>query len=106
MGYVLENYKETTMKFSIFEALMLICFGASWPFAIIKTIRAKNPAGKSYLFSVLVIIGYISGCLHKILYHWDLVFYLYLTLLALVSTDLILCLYYASKRKKDQENSK
>ena len=49
------------MKFSIFEALMLICFGASWPFAIIKTIRAKNPAGKSYLFSVLVIIGYMPS---------------------------------------------
>ena len=33
------------------EAAMLICFGASWPFAIIKTVRAKNPAGKSYLFA-------------------------------------------------------
>ena len=96
-----------TMKFSIFEALMLICFGASWPFAILKTIKAKNPAGKSYLFSVLVIIGYISGCTHKILYHWDCVFYLYLALLVLVSTDLVLCLYYAAKRKREtKENEK
>lgn len=93
------------MSFSIFEAIMLICFGISWPFAILKTIKAKNPAGKSYLFSALIIIGYISGCLHKILYHWDMVFYLYLVLLCLVSTDMILCLYYASKLKRNNQPS-
>lgn len=91
------------MNFSVFEALMLICFGASWPFAILKTIRAKNPAGKSYLFSVLVIIGYISGCIHKILYSFDKVFYLYIALLILVSTDMVLCLYYARQLKKKNE---
>ena len=29
---------------TVFEALMLICFGFSWPFAIVKTIKVKNPA--------------------------------------------------------------
>ena len=33
----------------VFEMIMLICFGASWPFALLKTIRVKNPAGKSRL---------------------------------------------------------
>ncbi len=42
---------------SIFEALMLICFGFSWPFAIMKTVKVKNPAGKSYIFLFLIIIG-------------------------------------------------
>ncbi len=90
------------MNFSIYEVIMLTCFGISWPFAIAKTIRAKNPAGKSYLFAVLIIIGYIAGCLHKLIYRWDWVFYLYLTLLVLVSTDTLLCLYYARRLKKQQ----
>lgn len=88
------------MNFSIFEVIMLICFGFSWPFAILKTIRVKNPAGKSYLFMALVIIGYIAGCIHKILYHWDFVFWLYLLNTLLVSTDFFLCLYYMQKIKR------
>ena len=88
------------MKFSIFEVIMLVCFGFSWPFAILKTIRVKNPAGKSYLFMGLIIIGYIAGCIHKVLYHWDFVFWLYLLNTLLVATDFVLCLYYMQKLKK------
>lgn len=62
------------MNFSIFELIMLICFGVSWPFAIIKTVRVKNPTGKSYLFLCLVVIGYVAGCLHKVIYRYDFVF--------------------------------
>ena len=91
------------MNFSIFEVIMLSCFGTSWPFAIIKTIRAKNPAGKSYSFAMLIILGYIAGCLHKLLYHWDWVFFQYLALLLLVTTDTLLCLYYAHRLKKQQK---
>ena len=91
------------MGFSIFEVIMLTCFGISWPFAIVKTIRAKNPAGKSYSFAVLIIIGYVAGCCHKIFYHWDWVFFQYLALLLLVTTDTLLCLYYARRLKKRQE---
>ena len=88
------------MKFSIWEVIMLLCFGFSWPFAILKTVRVKNPAGKSYLFMGLVIVGYIAGCIHKILYHWDLVFWLYLLNTLLVATDFVLCLYYMQRLKK------
>ena len=35
---------------SIFEAIMLICFGASWPAAVYKTYTTKNVEGKSLLF--------------------------------------------------------
>ena len=85
------------MHFSIFEVIMLVCFGFSWPFAIWKTIRVKNPTGKSYLFMSLVIIGYIAGCIHKVLYHWDFVFWLYLLNTLLVATDLVLCLCYMNR---------
>lgn len=89
------------MKFSIFEIIMLVCFGFSWPFAIIKTVRVKNPAGKSYLFMSLIIIGYVAGCIHKILYSRDFVFWLYLLNTLLVACDLVLCLYYQQKNKRN-----
>ena len=38
----------------MWEGLMLICFGVSWPPAIIKTIRVKNPKGSSKLCLTVV----------------------------------------------------
>ena len=90
---------------SLFEAGMLICFGFSWPFAIIKTIRVKNPAGKSYIFLSLVILGYISGCLYKLTGRFDFVFWLYLLNGLLVFTDTVLCLYYRRKNRKNSEKN-
>ena len=40
---------------SFFEAGMLICFGASWPFAVAKTYKSKSVKGKSRLFLSLII---------------------------------------------------
>ena len=87
------------MSFSIFEVLMLIGFGCSWPFAIAKTIKVKNPIGKSYLFLIFVILGYIAGCLHKLIYQWDWVFWLYLLNTLMVSTDTYLCFYYQKRNR-------
>ena len=92
------------MSFSIFEVLMLVFFGFSWPFAIIKTIRVKNPAGKSYLFLLMAIMGYVAGCLHKLLYRWDWVFWLYLLNMFMVLLDICLCLYYRSRGPKSSGN--
>ena len=48
----------------MWEGLMLICFGVSWPPAIIKTLRVKNPAGKSFIFMMLVLTGYYLNNLY------------------------------------------
>jgi hypothetical protein len=85
---------------SIFEATMLICFGASWPLAIYKTIKAKNPVGKSVPFLYLVLIGYIAGCMHKVYYNFDKVFWLYTLNAMMVMVDLILTHYYISRNKR------
>ena len=85
---------------SIFEAMMLICFGASWPFAVMKTYKTKNAKGKSIRFLVLIIIGYLCGIIHKILYTLDIVIILYVVNLLLVSADLFLCILYKNKEKK------
>lgn len=79
---------------SIFEALMLVCFGISWPFAVAKTYKTKNVKGKSSQFLLLVILGYIFGIIHKILYSFDYVIFLYVFNCLMVLFDLILYFRY------------
>ncbi len=73
---------------SVFEALMLLCFGTAWPISVWKSYRSRQTAGKSLPFMIIVFIGYISGALHKILYHLDWVLALYILNGLLVATDI------------------
>ncbi len=50
-----------------FDAVMMLCFGAAWPVAIVKTLRTKRVVGKSVIFLFLVTTGYISGIVYKFL---------------------------------------
>ncbi len=77
---------------SIFEALMLICFGAAWPMNIYKSLTTKTAKGKSMFFQILVLSGYVFGITHKLLYSRDLVLYLYVLNLVMISIDLMLIL--------------
>ena len=88
---------------SVFEAIMLLCFGASWPFAVAKTFKTKIVKGKSRLFLILVIIGYISGMVNKILNSMDIVFWLYVINTLLVSTDLVLCIIFRKREENFNE---
>ena len=80
------------MAFSVFEALMLICFGLSWPFSIARAIRDKSSKGKSLLFLILLDLAYICGILHKVLVDTDIVLILYALNFVLVSIDIALYL--------------
>jgi len=84
---------------SIFEAGMLLCFGASWPFSVYKTWKAKTNKGKSLIFLWLVLIGYLCGITHKLLYSRDLVIGIYLLNTTLVLIDIILCTIYTRREK-------
>ncbi|UDQ98979.1 hypothetical protein AAEX28_02555 [Lentisphaerota bacterium WC36G] len=90
------------MNFSYFEIIMLICFGFSWPFALMKTLRTKRVEGKSFLFMYLVAIGYVAGISHKFSNDKDFVIFLYMINLILVCSDIIASHYYSSKNKKRQ----
>ncbi len=90
----------TNVNFSIFEVLMLLCFACSWPISIMKAIRTKMVIGKSPVFMILLIFGYAMGITHKILYHYDIVTYLYLLNMLLVTTDLVLYFHYIKGNKK------
>lgn len=94
------NIIKERQTMSIFEALMLICFGLSWPISIAKTLRAKVVTGKSPLFIGVVIMGYVCGLIHKILYSFDWVIYLYAINIAAVSLDLILYFRYRGNNKQ------
>lgn len=87
---------------SFFEILMLICFGVAWPFSIRKSFKSKSTAGKSFIFLIVVLIGYISGIVHKFNYSRDGVIFLYIINGAMVSVDIFL--YYRNS-KIEQEIS-
>ena len=75
---------------------MLICFGLSWPISIAKSLRTKIVTGKSPLFMMLLIVGYASGTIHKLLYSNNWVICLYILNFVLVSIDL--ALYYKYRK--------
>ena len=75
---------------SIFEIIMLVCFGAAWPFSIYKSYKAKSTQGKSASFLVIILIGYAAGILNKIFYNFDNVVYLYAINMIMVALDLVL----------------
>lgn len=83
----------------IFEFVMLVCFGLSWPISVYKSITSKSAKGKSVVFIVAIIIGYISGILGKIVSgQVNFVLALYCFNLMVVSIDL--CLYFINKRRE------
>jgi hypothetical protein len=82
---------------SLFEAVMVVCFGISWPVSIAKTLRTKVVAGKSPMFMAIVCVGYLSGVVHKLLFSRDWITILYLTNLVMVAIDLALYRKYSGK---------
>jgi hypothetical protein len=81
---------------SIYEIIMLVCFGAAWPFSIYKSYKARKNTGKSIVFLFVVVLGYIAGILNKLIYSYDAVIYLYMLNTLMVSTDIVL--YYRNQR--------
>ena len=73
---------------SIFEIVMLVCFGAAWPFAIYKSWRSRQNAGKSLAFLIVVFVGYASGVVHKLLHSRDPVIFLYALNFIMVGIDI------------------
>lgn len=84
----------TNSHFSIYEILMLVCFGISWPVALFKTYKSKCVKGKSFLFLFLILLGYVFGTIHKVIYNCDYVIWLYIANAILVLADMTLWFKY------------
>ena len=86
----------------IFEAIMVIFFGLSWPLSVYKSFKSRTTKGKSLLFEVFIFLGYVSGIIGKIINHnITYVFAFYILNVVMVSIDL--CLYYRNS-KLDKQN--
>ncbi len=95
----------------ILEVVMIICFGASWPFNVVRSYKARTAKGKSPVFLCLIILGYIAGIAAKFMNEaymaaidekWYVLFFYFLNLV-MVSADLVL---YFRNRQLDRRNEK
>ena len=82
------------MRISEFlEIMMLVSFGFSWPFNVIKSFKARTARGKSLLFLLLVIFGYLCGIVAKLTspsgFKWYVLFF-YVLNACMVMADLVL----------------
>ena len=55
------------------EAIMLICFGLSWPMNAYKNFKARTAAGTSWQFILLITLGYFAGIAAKVVYFINVV---------------------------------
>jgi len=75
---------------SIFESIMLICFGLSWPLNVVKAYKARTARGTSLPFILLIITGYIAGIIAKLVAgQVNYVLIVYLLNLAIVSVNVL-----------------
>lgn len=89
------------MLAAFLEFAMLFAFGFSWPFAIMKTWRSKRVDGKSPAFMIIVLIGYACGIAAHLVEGTKLwLCFVYLTDMALVSTDLALYFHFSRRAKE------
>ena len=93
------------MLAKILEATMLILFGISWPFNLMKSIRSKSTIGKSLLFLMLIDVGYVAGITSKFVsttFVWETdwwVFAIYVINFLFVSADLIM--YFINRHREN-----
>ena len=85
----------------IMAAIMVICFGLSWPGSIVKSWRSRTSKGKSLFFLCMIVIGYTVGLWWKVLdyqrtgvFRYPAVFYA--LNLIMVMTDI--GLYFRNRR--------
>ena len=88
----------------ILETVMLVCFGASWPFNLVKNIKAGTARAMSLPFLLLIITGYICGIAAKIISNRiNYVLIAYAFNLLIVSANLVV---YFINRRKDKAAAK
>lgn len=93
------------MVAKVLEALMIVLFGISWPFNLLKSIRSKTTKGKSLLFLCLIDLGYIAGLTSKFFsesFVWSTdwwIFVIYCINFTLVTADLIV--YFINKSREN-----
>lgn len=85
----------------MFECIMLICFGISWPISVYKSYTSKSTQGKSVVFTAAILIGYLAGIIGKIIgNNVSYVLIIYVFNFIVVSIDFVL--YFVNKRREQK----
>ena len=90
------------------ETMMLILFGLSWPFNILKSYRSRTTKGKSLPFLLLIITGYVFGIIGKLIggsFKWYVLFFYVLNFI-MVSADLVMYIRNYKLDKLAEEEAK
>ena len=94
---------------NLLEALMILCFGLSWPISIRKSWISRTAKGKSLFFEFFIWIGYVFGIARKVIL-WteanavgtalDWLFYLgwFFYVLNIVEITIDMILYFRNKK--------
>ena len=107
-----KTQKETKKMSEILEIIMIVSFGFSWPMNVMKSFKARTTKGKSLMFLLFILIGYVAGITSKFVNEaymasfadkWYVLFF-YVLNLTMVGTDL--CIYirnYRLDKKREAE---
>ena len=88
------------MSAEILEAFMLISFGAAWPASICKSVKSRTARGKSLIFMLIIIFGYLCGIGAKLsMDQLNYLLFFYCLNLVMVATDVG---FYFRNRRFDQ----
>lgn len=88
----------------IFEIVMIVCFGFSWPMNVIKSWKTRTAKGKSLAFLLLIETGYVFGIAGKLIAgsaKWYVLFFYFLNF-TMVGLDIVL---YFRNRHLDRERN-
>ena len=91
---------------AIFETIMLVCFGLSWPINVIKAYKAGTTKGTSLPFILLIITGYLAGITAKIVNgQFNYVFIVYIINLVIVMLNVVVYFrnYHLDKKTNEKE---
>lgn len=83
-----------------FESVMLICFGISWPISVYKSATSHSTKGKSAVFILAILVGYIAGITGKVLSgNINYVLLIYVFNFFVVSVDFVL--YFINRKREN-----
>lgn len=86
------------------EAVMMICFGFSWPINLIKNYRCRSAKGMSLPFIMLLLLGYTAGISAKIMLHQTgYVLIIYFLNLAMILANL--GVYFRNRRLDSMDSN-
>lgn len=81
----------------IFETIMLICFGLSWPMSVVKNIKSRTAKSMSLSFTLLIITGYIAGITAKLITN-NISFVLAVYILNLLMVSVNVAVYFINRK--------